>query len=199
MGFGHLRVISEDRITPGKGFGTHGHRDMKILSYVLSGELAHNNSLRTGSIIRAGDLQRMTAGTGVAHSEFNASSQTPVHFLQIWMLPERNGLPPSYEQKTFGRGEQRTGFRLIGARDGRHGTVTIHQDVDLCATLLSRDAEAIHDLRAGHIAWIQVTSGAVTLNGQPMAARDGVGIRTPGPLRSEGMDMAEVLLFDMAV
>ena len=197
MGFGCLRVINEDRVAPGQGFGTHGHRDMEILSYVLSGELAHKDSLGTGSVIRAGDVQRMTAGTGVTHSEFNASKAAPVHFLQIWILPEQHGLQPGYEQKTFSRADQRDNFRLIASRDGRSDSVTLHQDVDLYSTLLSDGMRTTHMAGEGRMTWIQVAAGAVEVNGQQLATGDGIGIRTPGALQFTGVSMAEVLLFDI--
>ena len=197
MGFGCLRVINEDRVAPGQGFGTHAHRDMEILSYVLSGELAHKDSLGTGSVIRSGDLQRMTAGSGVTHSEFNASQHTPVHFLQIWLLPERNGLPPGYEQKTFPSGEQRNSFRLIASRDGREQSITVHQDVELYAASVEVNATVTHSVRDGRIAWIQLVEGKLQVDGQQLEAGDGLGIRTPATLRFTGVEAAELLLFDM--
>ena len=197
MGFGCLRVINEDRVAPGQGFGTHAHRDMEILSYVLSGELAHKDSLGTGSVIRSGDLQRMTAGTGVTHSEFNASQHAPVHFLQIWLLPEHNGLPPGYEQKTFPPGEQRNSFRLIASRDGREQSITVHQDVELYAASVEVNATVTHSVRDGRIAWIQIVAGKLQVDGQQLEAGDGLGIRTPATLRFTGIEAAELLLFDM--
>ena len=149
MGFGPLRVINEDRVAPGGGFPTHSHRDMEIVSYVLEGGLEHKDSLGTGSIIRPGDVQRMTAGTGVRHSEYNASNKEPVHFLQIWIVPEREGLKPGYEQKTFDAAEKRRQLRLIGSRSGRDGSVAIHQDAELYATLLEAGEAVSHALEAG--------------------------------------------------
>ncbi len=162
MGFGVLRVINEDRVEPGKGFQTHAHSDMEIVSYVLGGALEHKDSLGTGSVIRPGDMQRMSAGTGIRHSEFNSSQTDPVHFLQIWIVPERDGITPSYEQKHFAEADRRSGLRLVGSRDGRDGSVTIHQDVDLYAALLSTGEQRKHVLRPGRDAWLQVARGEVT-------------------------------------
>ncbi len=197
MGFGPLRVINEDRVKPGQGFDTHGHSDMEIISYVLDCYLAHKDSLGTGSEIRPGDVQRMTAGTGVRHSEFNASDTDPVHFLQIWILPEREGLEPSYEQKTFGSADKRGRLKLVGSRDGREGSVTIHQDVDLYATLLDADERVRHALRDGRNGWVQVARGSVVLNGNRLSAGDGVALRGAQTVELAGVDDAEVLLFDM--
>ena len=199
MGFGPLRVINEDRVQPGAGFAVHAHSDMEIISYVLEGALEHKDSLGTGSVIRPGDVQRMSAGSGVRHSEFNHSKTEPVHFLQIWIIPESKGLKPSYEQKTFGADERGGSLRLIGSRDGRDGSVTIHRDVDLYAALLSSGQTVTHKLSAGRSAWLQVARGAVNFNDRPLKAGDGVAIDTPGLLRIEGEREAEVLLFDMAM
>jgi redox-sensitive bicupin YhaK (pirin superfamily) len=199
MGFGPLRVINDDRVSPGGGFPTHPHSDMEIISYVLEGGLAHKDSLGTGSVIRPGDVQRMSAGTGIRHSEFNASKTEPVHFLQIWIIPERNGLAPGYEQKAFTDAEKRGKLRLVGSRDGRDGSVTIHRDVDLYATLLSAGETVQHELSAGRAAWVQVARGSLTLNGERLAEGDGVAVKTPGTLRLEGAADAEALLFDMAL
>ena len=198
MGFGPLRVINEDRVAPGGGFPTHPHRDMEIISYVLDGALEHKDSLGTGSVIRPGDVQRMTAGTGVRHSEFNASGKNPVHFLQIWIVPEREGLKPGYEQKTFEPGEKRGHLRLIGSRDGREGSVTIHQDADLYATLLEAGESVSHAIDAGRGAWVQVARGSINVNGQRLEPGDGMAIEGGGGLRLEAETPAEVLLFDMA-
>lgn len=198
MGFGPLRVINEDRVQPGAGFDTHGHSDMEIITYVLDGALAHKDSIGTGSVIRPGDVQRMSAGSGVRHSEFNHSKTAPVHFLQIWIIPEKKGLSPSYEQKTFSAVEKRGKLRLIGSRDGRDGSVTIHRDVDLYATVLASGETVTHELSAGRGAWIQVARGSVNLNGERLKAGDGAAVATQGALRLEGIDDAEVLLFDMA-
>jgi redox-sensitive bicupin YhaK (pirin superfamily) len=198
MGFGPLRVINEDRVAPGGGFPTHPHRDMEIISYVLEGALEHKDSLGTGSVIRPGDVQRMTAGSGVRHSEYNASGKEPVHFLQIWIIPEREGLEPSYEQKAFEAADKRGRLRLIGSPSGRDGSVTIHQDADLYATLLEAGQSVTHDLKAGRCAWVQVASGSVAVNGQKLEAGDGMAVEGAGDLRLEAETAAEVLLFDMA-
>ncbi len=201
MGFGPLRVINEDRVRPGQGFGRHGHSDMEIISYVLDGALEHKDSIGTGSIIRPGDVQRMSAGTGVEHSEYNASPTDPVHFLQIWILPEEDGLEPGYEQKSFGTSEKRGQLRLVGSRDGRDGSVTIHQDVDLYAALLADGESVSHALLPGRRGWLQVARGDVELNGQALAAGDGAAIASatgePLALDIAGREDAEILLFDM--
>jgi redox-sensitive bicupin YhaK (pirin superfamily) len=199
MGFGPLRVINEDRVQPGRGFDTHGHRDMEIISYVLDGALEHEDSLGNGSVIRPGDVQRMSAGTGVRHSEFNASDSDPVHFLQIWILPEEKGLSPSYEQKTFTADEKRGNLRLVGSRDGRDGSVTIHRDVDMYAALLA-DGEAVsHELAVGRKGWVHVARGSVLLNGNQLYPGDGVAIEGPVTVTLTGSSDTEILLFDMGV
>ena len=199
MGFSDLRVINEDRVVPGAGFGTHGHRDMEIISYVLEGELAHKDSMGTGSVIRPGDLQRMSAGTGVSHSEMNYSQENPVHFLQIWILPEAKGLAPGYEQKHFAPVERQDRWRLIGSRDGRDGSVTIHQDVSLYTATLSADTELTYDLAAGRRAWLQITRESTVVNGQPVEAGDGIAIADLALLTVTGLaEGTEVLLFDLA-
>ncbi len=197
MGFGPLRVINEDRVAPGGGFPTHPHSNMEIISYVLEGALEHRDSIGTGSVIRPGDLQRMTAGSGVRHSEFNASKTEPVHFLQIWVIPEKEGLKPSYEQKSFSTEEKRGRLRLIGSREGREGSVTIHQDVDLYATVLKAGDSVSHTISEGRGAWVQVARGTAKLNGTELKAGDGVAIRQGGALTLEGTADGEVLLFDM--
>ena len=197
MGFGPLRVINEDRVAPGQGFGRHGHRDMEILSYVLDGALEHKDSIGTGSVIRRGDVQRMSAGTGIQHSEFNSSQRDPVHFLQIWILPERTGIAPAYEQKTFAFDEPGA-LTLVAARDGREGALTVHQDVDVYAGRLAAGARIEHVLREGRVAWLQVARGAVALNGSQLAAGDGAAIEKEAGLVIEPATPAEVLLFDMA-
>jgi redox-sensitive bicupin YhaK (pirin superfamily) len=197
MGFGPLRVINEDRVQPGKGFGTHGHRDMEIISYVLDGALEHKDSMGNGSIIRPGDVQRMTAGTGVRHSEFNASDSEPVHFLQIWILPERDGLDPGYEQKNFPAAERRGGLRLIGSRNGRDGSVTIHQDVDLYAALLGDGERVSQALAEGRKGWVQVARGSASLNDRQLYPGDGVAIQGPVSVDILASSEAEILLFDM--
>src|SRR5215471_7408794 len=161
MGFGPLRVINEDRVQPGGGFDTHGHRDMEIISYVLEGALAHKDSIGTGSVIRPGDVQVMSAGTGIRHSEFNHSKTEPVHFLQIWIVPDREGIAPRYDQKRFPDEEKRGRLRLVGSSDGRDGSIVIHQDAELRAAILAAGEGATSALRAGRRAWLQVARGAV--------------------------------------
>ncbi|MGB5621999.1 MAG: pirin family protein [Gammaproteobacteria bacterium] len=197
MGFGPLRVINEDRVQPSQGFGTHGHRDMEIISYVLSGALEHKDSMGNGSIIRPGDVQRMSAGTGVQHSEYNASDSDPVHFLQIWVLPEKNGAAPGYEQKAFTAADKRGRLRLVGSRDGRDGSVTIHQDVDLYASLLVEGDSVRHQLAAGRRAWIQLARGSASLNGESLCPGDGAAVEGPLTIVLGEASDAEVLLFDM--
>jgi redox-sensitive bicupin YhaK (pirin superfamily) len=197
MGFCHLRVINEDRVAPGKGFPTHPHRDMEIISYVLDGALEHKDSLGTGSIIRPGEVQRMSAGTGVTHSEFNHSRSELVHFLQIWILPERTGLPPSYEQRAFSDEERRGTLRLVASQDGRDGSVTVHQDVELYAVLLNVGEQVSHQLVPGRHAWAQVARGAVTLNDAVLRAGDGAAISDEVRFVLQGTEAAEVLLFDL--
>ncbi len=198
MGFGNLRVINEDRVQPGKGFGTHGHQDMEIISYVIDGALEHRDSMQNGSVIRPGDVQRMTAGTGVQHSEFNHSGDDLVHFLQIWILPERPGLEPGYEEKRFEREEKLDQLRLVGSRDGRNDSVTIHQDVDLYAGVLSDGTELTHVFAPGRSGWLQVVRGDVTLDGQALTAGDGAAITDLEQATVFAASEAEVLLFDMA-
>lgn len=198
VGFSKLRVINDDTVSPGKGFGTHGHSDMEIISYVLDGALKHKDSMGNGSVIRPGDLQRMSAGTGVTHSEFNASDTEPVHFLQIWVLPENDGLTPGYEQKAFPDEEKRGRLRLVGSSDGRQGSVTIHQHVDLYATLLSDGDSVNHVLAAGRKGWVQVAQGSAELNGESLSAGDGVAIDGPAAISLTTASQAEILLFDMA-
>jgi hypothetical protein len=197
MGFGPLRVINEDRVQPGQGFGTHGHRDMEIISYVLDGALAHKDSLGNGSVIRPGDVQRMTAGTGVRHSEFNGSQSDLVHFLQIWLIPERTGLEPSYDERTFTEDEKRGLLRLIASRDGRDGSVLVHQDVDLYATVLAAGEELTHPVRNGRRIWVQVARGAVVCNDERLSAGDGAALVDETLVKLRGEAPAEVLLFDM--
>ncbi|MDR3373425.1 MAG: pirin family protein [Ancalomicrobiaceae bacterium] len=197
IGFGPLRVINDDRVAPGGGFPTHPHRDMEIISYVLEGGLEHKDSLGTGSVIHPGDVQRMSAGTGVRHSEFNASKSDPVHFLQIWILPEKDGMKPGYEQKTFSDTDKRNQLKLIGSHDGRDGSVTIHQDVDLYAALLADGASVAHEIAGGRGAWVQVAKGSVRLNDTELGEGDGVAIAASGILTLTGVGETEVLLFDM--
>lgn len=197
MGFGKLRVINEDVVAGGGGFGTHPHDNMEIISYVLGGALAHKDSLGTGSVIRPGDVQRMTAGTGIAHSEFNASENDPVHFLQIWVLPDQRSLAPSYEQKSFPAESRKGRLTLVGARDGRDGAVTIHQDVDLFVADLDKDQAVTHPLRPRRRAWVQVTRGEVVVNGETVSAGDGAALTDESTVTIAANDNAEVLLFDL--
>ena len=198
MGFRDLRVINEDRVQPRRGFGTHSHRDMEIVTYVIEGALAHGDSLGTGSVIRPGDVQRMSAGTGITHSEYNDSKSELVHFLQIWILPERAGIAPSYEQKSFPESERAGRLRLVGSRDGRDGSVTIHQDVALYAGLLAPGQSAAHELAPGRHAWLQVVRGSLSLDGTPLAAGDGVAIGEEKRIALDARTASEVLLFDLA-
>lgn len=198
MGYGPLRVINDDRVAGGEGFPTHPHADMEIVTYVLNGALAHKDSLGNGSEIRRGDVQRMSAGTGIRHSEFNASPSDPVHLLQIWIIPEKQGLTPSYEQTAFTDADKRGVLRLIGSRDGRDRSVTIHQDVDLYATILGEGETVTHAPAAGRNVWVQVAQGTVQLNGEQLRPGDGVAVNDAGAIELVGTsDDAEVLLFDM--
>ncbi len=197
MGFGPLRVINEDRVQPGQGFDTHGHKDMEIISYVIDGALEHKDSMGTGSIIRPGDVQRMSAGTGVRHSEFNSSNDELVHFLQIWIMPEEDGLEPSYEQKNFSPEEKAGHLRLVGSRDGRGGSVTIHQDVDLYATCLTDEQTVIHEIGEGRKGWVQVARGTAKVNDEQLYPGDGVAIDGPRSITLTGTSDTEILLFDM--
>ena len=198
MGFGPLRVINEDRVQPGQGFGTHGHRDMEIISYVLEGALEHKDSIGTGSVIRPGDVQIMSAGTGIRHSEFNPSQSEPVHFLQIWIIPDREGIAPRYDQKRFPDDEKRGRLRLVGSSDGRDGSIVIHQDVELWAALLASGQRTTHASGARRKAWLQVARGAVMANGQRLDAGDGAAIQDESALDvTAEADRTEVLLFDL--
>jgi quercetin 2,3-dioxygenase len=197
MGFRSLRVINEDRVEPGAGFGTHGHRDMEILSYVLSGELSHRDSMGNGSVMRPGDVQRMSAGTGVRHSEFNPSASEPVHFLQIWIEPARRSIEPSYEQKRFGNEEKRGRLRLIASPDRADGSVLIHQDARVYAGLFDGSDRARLDVPAGRRVYVHVARGAVTASGTALAAGDALKLSGAGALElADGRD-AEVLVFDL--
>jgi quercetin 2,3-dioxygenase len=197
MGFRALRVINEDRIAPGQGFGTHPHRDMEIVTYVLEGRLEHQDSLGTGATIKPGDVQRMTAGTGVLHSEFNGSKTDSVHFIQIWVRPDRNRLPPGYEQRTFPDLDRDGQLRLIASRDGRDGSLTIHQDVKMFAGRLKRGDAVAYTLGPEREVWVQIARGALTLNGVAMSAGDGAGVTDEPLLAFESTERAEVLLFDL--
>lgn len=198
MGIGALRVINDDRVAPGGGFDTHSHQDMEIISYVLEGAMEHQDSIGTGSVIRPGDVQRMTAGTGIAHSEFNHSRAEPVHFLQIWIVPERKGLEPGYEQKTFPLEERRGKARLVASRDGRDGSLTVHQDIDLYTSVLEASDEVAIALRPERSAWVQVARGAVTLNGTGLKEGDGAAVFDTATLTLTSDTGGEVLVFDLA-
>lgn len=198
MGFGPLRVINEDRVQPGQGFGTHGHRDMEIISYVLEGGLAHKDSMGNGSVIRPGDVQRMSAGTGVRHSEYNASDRDPVHFLQIWIEPSVRNAPPGYEEKHFDAASKRGKLRLIASPDGRDGSVTIRQDASLYAALLDGDDTIEFQQRPGRRTYVHVIRGDATVAGQPLSGGDALKIVGEAKVRLEKARDAEVLLFDLA-
>ena len=198
VSFGALRVINEDRVQPGKGFGTHGHRDMEIISYVLEGALAHKDSMGNGSVIRPGDVQRMSAGTGVTHSEFNASQQELVHFLQIWIVPKFTGIRPSYEQKFFAPEDKRGKLRLIASPDGRDGSVSIHQDALLYSTLLDGEEKVSHPLAPDRRGFVHVARGKVRANGQMLAAGDALKATGETNITLDQGEGAEVLLFDLA-
>ena len=198
MGFRSLRVINEDIVQPGHGFPMHPHRDMEIITYILEGALEHKDSLGTGSVIRPGDGQRMSAGRGIRHSEKNPSQTNPAHLLQIWILPERPGLEPSYEQKTFPAEEKRGKLRLIAAPSGEDGSVSIHQDAKLYVSLLEPGQEVSHQLGKGRHAWLQVAKGAVELNGNSLTQGDGAAISNEQKLTVKGRESAEILLFDLA-
>jgi len=197
MGFRALRVINEDRVEPGRGFGTHSHRDMEILSYVLEGELSHKDSIGNGSVIRPGDVQRMSAGTGVLHSEFNPSKSHGVHFLQIWIVPDRAGYAPSYEQKSFSTEERAGKLRLVASPDGREGSVTIHQDAKLYAGTFGDGQRVHYDLGPGRYAWLHVARGSVDVQGEKLNAGDAAAIEQSGPIDIAAASGAEVLLFDL--
>ncbi len=198
QGFQQLRVINEDQVQPGKGFETHSHRDMEIISYVLEGTLAHKDSVGTSSLIRAGEVQRMSAGTGIRHSEYNPSKTSQVHFLQIWILPDRRDLEPSYEQRAFLREEKHGRWRLVAAQDGRDGALTVHQDMELYITLLDPGEKLNYRLQTDRHAWVQVTRGEVVLNGNRLVQGDGAAVSQEEILETSTMTQAEVLLFDLA-
>ena len=198
VGFRGLRVINEDRVQPGQGFPPHGHRDMEIVSYVLAGALEHKDSMGTGSVIRPGDVQRMSAGTGVRHSEYNHSKDEPVHFLQVWILPERRGLEPGYEQRHFSDADKRAGLRLIASREGTDGSVTIHADAKIYAAVVEQGQRLRHALAQHRHAWLQVARGAITLNDRPLVHGDGAAVSGEPALTIAGAERAEVLVFDLA-
>jgi redox-sensitive bicupin YhaK (pirin superfamily) len=198
MGFHALRVINDDRVAPGRGFGMHGHRDMEIVTYVLEGELAHKDSLGNGSVIRAGDLQRMTAGTGVRHSEVNPSAAKWVHLYQIWLLPERNGLEPSYQQITIADEQKRGRFRLVASSKGGDGALVIHQDARLYLAALSSGDAVSKMITPGRAAWLQVLRGTVSLGGHTLTAGDAVALENQQDLTVQSAAESELLLFDLA-
>jgi len=198
MGFRSLRVINEDRVQAGKGFGTHSHRDMEIISYVLEGGLEHRDSMKNGSVIRPGDVQVMSAGTGVSHSEFNGSQTELVHFLQIWLVPTERGITPSYEEKRFSNSEKQGRLRLVASPDGQEGSVTIHTDARLYAGLFGLGEQARHELAPGRHAWVQVARGQVKVNGETLTAGDGAALSDEAHVLLVGVDSSEVLLFDLA-
>ena len=197
MGFGPLRVINDDTVQPGQGFGTHGHRDMEIITYVLEGALEHKDSMNNGSIIRPGNVQRMSAGTGVRHSEFNPSRDERVHLLQIWIEPKITGVPPSYEEKQFGPAEKKGQLRLIASSDGREGSVTIHQDATVYASMLDGKDAVAHRLAPGRRAYVHVARGAIEVNGKPLRGGDGAKIAGETEISFAKAAQAEVLLFDL--
>jgi redox-sensitive bicupin YhaK (pirin superfamily) len=198
MGFGALRVINEDRVAPGSGFGTHGHRDMEIISYVLDGELGHKDSIGNGSVIVPGDVQRMSAGSGIMHSEFNHAKDATTHFLQIWIQPDRRGIAPGYEQKHFGAEDKRGRLRLIASPNGAEGSVTIHQDARVYAGLIDGDEAAEAGIAAGRRAYVHVARGSVNVNGETLRAGDALMLEgEPSVALKDGKD-AEVLVFDLA-
>ncbi len=198
MGFRSLRVINEDKVAPGRGFGTHPHKDMEIVTYVLSGGLAHKDSMGNAGTIRPGEVQRMSAGTGVTHSEYNASDSEETHLLQIWIIPEKRGNTPSYEQKQFPVADRTGTLRVVAAPDGRDGAVTIHQDASIYAALLEPKQSVTHTLQPGRHAWLQVIRGNVTLNGEALTAGDGAAVSEETKLELAAQDHSEVLLFDLA-
>jgi quercetin 2,3-dioxygenase len=197
MGFRSLRVMNEDWVEPGQGFGMHGHSDMEIVTYVLEGALAHRDSLGSGGVLHPGELQRMTAGTGIRHSESNASHDQPVHLYQIWLLPEREGLEPSYEQKAFGRDERHNRLRLVASPDGHDGSLTIRQDTRLFLGSLDDGQEVVHALASGRHALLQVLTGSVDLDGVALAAGDGAAVSVDPALPVRANGPSEVLLFDL--
>ncbi len=198
MGFRDLRVINDDWVRGGGGFGTHSHNDMEIITYVVEGALAHKDSVGGSGVIRSGDVQRMSAGTGISHSEYNASETETVHFLQIWILPEQQNIQPSYEQRTFTPEEKQGRLSLVASRTGREASVTIHQNVNLFASLLAPQESVVHELSAERYAWLQVVSGSVSLNGELLKAGDGAAVSDEKTLEIQAKEQSEFLLFDLA-
>ncbi len=197
MGFRSLRVINEDRVDPKMGFGTHAHQDMEIISYVLEGGLSHKDSMGNGSVIRAGDVQRMSAGTGVRHSEFNASADEPVHFLQIWIVPDKRGYEPSYEEKNFTEDSRRNQLRLVASRDGRDGSVRVHQDVNLFASVLDEGAKLNYENKEGRHLWLHVARGTVDVGGTTLDAGDACSLSDAQALSLVARKQSELLVFDL--
>jgi len=198
MGFRSLRVINEDRVAAGQGFGTHAHHDMEIVSYVLDGELEHKDSMGNGEILRPGEFQRITAGTGITHSEFNPSANRPTHFYQIWLLPERKGIEPSYEQKAFEAAGRQNRFQLVASRDGREGSLLIHQDAQIYLADVQAGASLTRELARDRHAWLQVLRGSLTVNGHSLQAGDAAAASDEDRLTIHGDDQAELMLFDLA-
>jgi redox-sensitive bicupin YhaK (pirin superfamily) len=198
MGFRALRVMNEDTVQPGEGFGTHPHRDMEIVTYVLEGALEHKDSMGNGEVLRPGEFQRMSAGTGITHSEFNPSGEDPVHLYQIWLFPEHKGIEPSYEQKRFADAERRNRLRLVASRDAAEGSLLIHQDARIYLSTLDAGQQTSHKLAEGRHAWLQVLRGAVSLNGRDLATSDGAAVSDEGLLTVQAKAGAEIMLFDLA-
>jgi len=200
MNFGHLRVINEDWVKPGEGFGMHGHRDMEIITYVLEGKLEHRDSLGTGSVIQAGDVQAMSAGTGVRHSEFNASKSDPVHLLQIWIIPDEQGLAPRYEQKSIVDPNKKNQWQLLASRDGKDGSITVFQDLTLSQAFIEKDQQISYQLSPTRQAWLQVVCGKVELDGNILSDGDGAGILGKAEQETvtfKAQEASEILLFDL--
>lgn len=198
MNFGPLRVINEDRIQPGGGFPTHGHENMEIISYIIDGALEHKDSIGTGSVIRAGEVQRMSAGTGIAHSEYNPSDTDSVHFLQIWIIPGEMDIEPGYEQKMFDPAGRRGGLTLVAAGDGRDGALKIHQDIDLYSAILDDGDSVDLPLDDGRIAWIQMAKGSAQINGEQLSPGDGAAVSAETAIALTATSKAEILVFAMA-
>lgn len=198
MGFRSLRVMNEDWVAPGQGFGTHPHQDMEIVTYVLEGALEHKDSMGNGEVLRPGEFQRMTAGTGITHSEFNPSATEPVHLYQIWLYPDQKGLEPGYEQKRFPEVERQNRLRLVASHDADQGSLLIHQDARIFLARLEHGHEVIHELAPGRHAWLQVLRGSVRLNGQELQTSDGASVSDETSLSIQSIDDAEVMLFDLA-
>lgn len=197
MGFRSLRVINEDYVDPGRGFGSHSHHDMEIITYVLEGVVAHHDSTGSSTVIVPGEVQRMSAGTGISHSEYNRTLTEPLHLLQIWIMPDRKGLMPGYEQRAFAAEEKRNRWQLVAARDGRGGAITVHQDAELLVTLLEPGESIKYQLKPGRHAWVQVARGEVTLNGIELGAGDGAGVSEEDALEFRARAASEILLFDL--